>query len=317
MFPVATRGLDWALAKGHLVRHLRPANSSPSTIMDALDLASNSRGIGWDWSGYQLYTPRETRPTTRAAFVFHVSLSAIAHALISGASRRAILTMVSVGVGSTPVGSTIFDETLPLPVRYLRASIISTLAAFAIYAVLQIGYDLVTIPGILVLGQDPAQWPPMFDAPWCATSLSDFWGRRWHQLLRHTFLFLGGYPLSLVLGRAGTVIGAFLASAVLHHVVLVTLNSQMEVWWMLFGFGMMGPGVVAERAFRQLTGKRVGGVLGWVWTMSWLLLWGNVMIEGFTRAGTFDCASIVDSIFPTRIPVEHLVAKLDVWLHTI
>ena len=285
--------------------------------MDALDLASNNRGIGWDWSGYQLYTPRETRPATRAAFVFHVSLSAIMHALICGAFHRAILTMVSVGVGSTPEGLTIFDETLPLPVRYLRASIISTLTAFAIYAVLQLGYDLVTIPGILVLGQDPAQWPPMFDAPWCATSLSDFWGRRWHQLLRHTFLFLGGYPLSLVLGRAGTVIGAFLASAVLHHVVLVTLNSQMEVWWMLFGFGMMGPGVVAERAFRQLTGKRVGGVLGWVWTMSWLLLWGNLMVEGFARAGMFDCASFVDSIFPARIPLDHLVAKLDVWLHTI
>ena len=44
MFSVATRTLDWALAKGPLVRHLRPANSSPSIIMDALDLVSNSRG---------------------------------------------------------------------------------------------------------------------------------------------------------------------------------------------------------------------------------------------------------------------------------
>ena len=316
MLSVATRTLGWTFAKEPLVRHLRPANSSPSTIMDALDLASNLRGHGWEWSR-GLYIPRETRPANRIAFVCCTFVSAVAHALICGALHRAVLLLAPMGVGPIPEGSTIFDETLPFLVRYLRASIISTFAAIAIYASPQMGYDIGTILAVLVLGQDPAQWPPVFDAPWRATSLSDFWGRRWHQLLRHMFLVLGGHPLSFVLGRTGTVIGAFLASAVVHHFVTVVLNNKVGFWRMLLGFGMMGPGILAERAFYQLTGRRVGGVVGWFWTMSWLLLWGNVMIEGFARAGMFGCSDFIDNSFPVRISVEHLVVDFDAWLHTI
>ena len=298
------------------MRHLRPANSSPSTIVDALDLASNFRGHGWEWSR-GLHLPRETRPSNRMAFVFCAFLSSVAHALICGVLHRAVLSLVPMGVGPLPGGSTIFDETLPFPMRYLRASIISVVAALEIHSGVQACYNLGTIAAILVLGQDPAQWPAVFDAPWRATSVSDFWGRRWHQLFRHIFLTLGGHPLSFVLGRTGIVIGAFLASAVIHHMSLVVLNSQVEFRWMLLGFGMMGPGILAERAFYQLTGKRVGGVVGWVWTMAWVLLWGNMIVEGFARAGMLSCSSFVDSSFPMRISVQRLVADFDAWLHTI
>jgi len=300
------------------VRRLRPANSSPSTIVDALDLASNYRGLGWEWSR-GLYIPRETRPANRLSFVFCAFLSAVAHTLVCGVLHRAILSLVPVGVGPFPGGSTIFDETLTFPVRYLRASIISIFTVFEIHSGVQTGYNLGAIAGVLVLGQHPSQWPPVFDSPWRATSVSDFWGRRWHQLFRHIFLTLGGHPLSFVLGRTGIVIGAFLASAVIHHLSLVVLNSQVEIWWMLLGFGMMAPGVLAERAFYQLTGRRVGGIAGWVWAMAWVLLWGNMIIEGFARAGMLGCSSFFGSLFPvwTSVTVEHLVVYFDVWLHTI
>ncbi|GAW10556.1 fruit-body specific protein a [Lentinula edodes] len=41
--------------------------------------------------------------------------------------------------------------------------------------------------------QSPTQWPPIFDEPWRADSLSDFWAKRWHQLFRHFFIGLGLY----------------------------------------------------------------------------------------------------------------------------
>ncbi|KAH0826892.1 hypothetical protein J3R83DRAFT_4438 [Lanmaoa asiatica] len=310
MFYIVTRTLDWTLAKEPLVRHLRPANSSRSIIMNALDLALNLRGHGWEWSR-GLYIPRETRPANRIAFAFCACLSAATHALICGALHRAVLSFAPVGVGSIPEGSSIFDETLPFLVRYLRATIITTLSAFAIYAVLQMGYDLCTIPAILLFGQDPAQWPPAFDAPWRATSLSNFWSHRWHQWFRRTFVFLG-YPLSFVLGRAGIVFGAFLSSAVFHHVAMLAISSRTEFWRMLVGFGMMAPGILTERAFYQLTGRRVGGTVGWVWTMTWLLLWGSVMVEGFARSGMFGCSSFIDSALPVRVLVEQLAIDLDV-----
>lgn len=37
------------------------------------------------------------------------------------------------------------------------------------------------------LGNDPDNWPPLFDSPFQATSVSDFWSNRWHQLFRHVF----------------------------------------------------------------------------------------------------------------------------------
>ncbi|KAG6373496.1 hypothetical protein JVT61DRAFT_6654 [Boletus reticuloceps] len=314
MFSSATRSLGWTLAKGPLVRHLRPRNSSPSTIMDALDLISSYRGYGWDWSR-RLYIPRETRPANRIAFALHASLSAVAHAFICIGFYLAAFTMLPLGVGDVPGGSTLFDDTLPFWLRYPRACIISVITAFATYGGMQMFYDLCTIAGILFLGQDPAQWPPAFDSPWRATSLIDFWGRGWHQFLRQVFLLVGGYPLSLVLGRDGIIIGAFLASALWHHIMVLTFDSRAGYWWMFVGFGMMGPGILAEQAFHRVTGRRVGGVVGWIWTMAWLLVWGNVFFEGFARL-PMDRSILNGGMRPARILVG-LVGSFDDWLHTI
>jgi len=283
--------------------------------MDALDLAFTFRGYGWDWSR-GLYIPRETRPSNRTGFVFHVALSAAVHAFICGTLHRALRSFSPVGLGSISGGS-IFDETLPFHVRYLRSSIVSIVACFATYTLLQMVYDLCTIVGILLLGQDPAQWPPGFDAPWRATSLAEFWGRRWHQWLRHIFLVQAGYPLSFIFGRVGLVIGAFLSSAVFHHIGFYSLDSTSELWRLLVGFGMMAPGIFAERIFRQITGRRVCGLAGWVWTMTWLVLWGNFVIDGFMRVGLFRADAFIDGVPSLRMLVEHLVKDFDTWLHAI
>ncbi|KAF9220116.1 hypothetical protein BS17DRAFT_787911 [Gyrodon lividus] len=313
MFSIATRTFEWTLAKEPLKRHIRPAGATPSTIMDALDLAVNLRGYGWDWSK-GLYLPRETRPASRARFVGYAILSAGFHAFICGVLHRSVQSFSPDAFGAID-GGTIFDETLPPLTRYFRSSVISTLCAFAIYCVLQMGYDLCIIPAVLILRQDPAQWPPAFQDPWFATSVSDFWARRWHQWFRRTFIFLGGYPLSLVFGRVGSVFGAFFASAVFHHIALITVNGHMELWRMLLSFGMMALGVVGERAFLQWTGRKVGGLAGWAWTMAWLILWGNLMVDGWARAGMFGCSSFVDSATPVRALVERVVMAFDAWLH--
>ena len=315
MIFVATRTLDWTMAKEPLARHLRPAKDSKSTIMDALDLASTLRGYGWDWSR-GVYIPRETRPTNRGGFTFHVLLSAAFHAFVSGALQSATRSFSPTGLGSQSGGS-IFDQTLPFSVQYPRACIITVVAAFGIYAVVQTCYDACTIIGVLLCGQDPAQWPPAFDAPWCATSLSEFWGRRWHQLFRRMFIFQGGYPLSFCLGRVGFIIGTFLSSGVLHHIAMLSLKDQFESWGVPVGFVMMALGVLAERAFKQFTGRKVGGVVGWVWTMAWLILWGNLIIDGHARAGLFGQSDFSEGVVPGRAVVGRLVANFDAWLHAM
>ncbi|KAF8552901.1 hypothetical protein OG21DRAFT_1442750 [Imleria badia] len=318
IFVTTARALIWGFARKPLVRQFRPVNSTSSTFMDALDLVSSLRGYGWDWSR-GVHIPRETRPSDRTGFVLHTVLSAASNAFAFGILHMAIRSFSLVGLRTLRggiSGGSIFDETLPFYLRFLRSSIISALALVWTYAALQSCYDLCTILGVLILGQDPTQWPPVFDAPWRATSLADFWGRRWHQLFRQIFLYLGGYPLSSIVGRAGIVIGSFLVSAVYHDIVLITLNSESE-WRMLVGFGMVAVGILIEDVFKDVTRRKVGGLVGWVWTMGWILLWGNVIVDGYMRAGRFGFSTLMDLVLPVRMLVEYLVTEFDNLLHAI
>jgi hypothetical protein len=60
----------------------------------------------------------------------------------------------------------------------------------------------------------------------------------------------------------------------------------------------MGVGAIMEGTLQRATGLRVGGWLGWLWTMLWLLVWGTFkfLIDGWARRGIF--ATI---FFPDRL----------------
>jgi len=116
--------------------------------------------------------------------------------------------------------------------------------------------------------------------------------------------------LFLLFGRAGGVIGAFLASGVLHHVMLLGIDPSSEMWRMLLPFGMMGVGVVLEHA---VAGNNMGGWRGRMWTMFWLGLWANVIVDGWARAGVLGAFSSPTSV---RQPIERLVRSFDNYLHT-
>ncbi|KAF9242039.1 hypothetical protein BU15DRAFT_72970 [Melanogaster broomeanus] len=314
MFLIAARTLEWTLSTEPLQRYIRPVNSTPSVIMDVLDLAVNFRGYGWNWSK-RLHIPRETRPVTRTRFVGCAILSAGLHTLVSGILFTAVRYFLPNTFGSIR-GGTIFDETLPFFVRYLRSAIITTISMCMAYCIIQAIYDACVIPAVLILRQDPAQWPPAFDAPWRATSVNDFWARRWHQTFRQTFLFLAGDPLSLMFGSVGRIMGGFLASAAFHDIMAVPLNGQMEPWDMILGLGAMGIGAVGERTFLQWTGRRVEGLAGWVWTMTWVMLCNSLTMDGWARAGVFGSPSIIEGVAPLRALVERSVMAFDAWLRT-
>ncbi|KAF8546977.1 hypothetical protein OG21DRAFT_1501766 [Imleria badia] len=342
MFVTTAGAISWTMARKPPVRQLRPVNSTPSTLMDALDLVSNFRGYGWDWSR-GVHFPRETRPSNHGGFIFYTILSAAAHAFAFGILNtairsfslasfgtlsggpilddtrpflhRAIRVCFPVGHGDISGGS-IFDESLPLHLRFLRLSVISTLAFVWIYVGLQMLYDSCTILSMLILEKTQPNGLPSL-TPRGSPPLTDFWGRRWHQLLRRTLLVLGGYPLSSILGRAGTVIRALLASAVFHHVELTALNSNSEFWRILVGFGMMALGIIMEDVFKDVTGRTVRGLAGWVWTMGWIVLWGNVMVDAFARAGSFGFPTPIDLVLPVRKLVEYPVTEFDNLLRAI
>ncbi|KAG1840840.1 hypothetical protein DFJ58DRAFT_809806 [Suillus subalutaceus] len=296
MFYIAVRTLEWTVQTKSFIRMAR-RSSKQNSVLDILDLVFNVRGCGWNWS-QGLYVPPEIHPTSsRLAFATSNLVSGLKHFFLCVTIHSAVQSFSPKTFGSVD-GGTIFDQSLPLHLRYLRSSIIATLCAFVIYSALQ-------------TGQHPDQCPPSFDSPWRSTSLRDFWSRRWHQWLRRLFIF-GGRPLSLLFGRVGSVIGAFLVSGIWHHVALSAMDPSSEMWRMVVPFGMMGVGMIIERA---VAGHKTGGRMGWIWTMCWMGLWGNVMVDGCTRAGMYGGSSILGSAMPLRRSIEQLVRAFDDYLH--
>ncbi|KAG2085290.1 uncharacterized protein F5147DRAFT_782105 [Suillus discolor] len=305
MMYIAARTLEWTVQTKPFVRMAgRSSTDAPkqNLVLDAIDLVCNARGCGWDWS-QGLYIPPETHPTSsRLAFATSALVSGLKHIFLSGAIHSVVKSFSPDTFGS--VGGTIFDDSLPPHLRYLRSSIIATLCAFISYSLIKANYEITVVICVLIFRQHPDQCPPLIDSPWRATSLREFWSRRWHQGFRRIFIFLGGKPLSLLFGRIGGVIGTFLASGFIHHFALLPIDPSSEMWRMVLPFGMMGIGMVIERA---VSGNKTRGWMGWVWTMCWVLLWGNVMVDGWARAGMFGGPSVLDSATPIRQPIEWLV----------
>ncbi|KAI6115823.1 membrane bound O-acyl transferase family-domain-containing protein [Pisolithus croceorrhizus] len=223
---VASLALERTPYEKSLKRRLRPAGSSPSIFMAALDLSTSVRGVGWNWSE-SVHFPPDTRPTSRVWFVGYVLLSAWYHSVLCGASHLAF-QVFSPETSTVPSGGAIFDPTLPPLIRYVRSGVVTVIDAVSIYVVMQLVYDISTLIGVVVFRQDHAQWPPAFDNPWKANSLRDFWGRGWHRFFRRTFVVLGGRPFTIAFGRVGYVLGSFLVSGIVHNVVVVMLDQNVE-----------------------------------------------------------------------------------------
>src|SRR5262249_51294152 len=107
--------------------------------------------------------------------------------------------------------------------------------------------------------------------PLRATSLSDFWGRRWNTAFRdftHQFLFR---PLSLRWGARMAIFAGFLFSGVVHDIVISVPASGGYGGPTIF-FTIQGAALLAART---PFGGGIGlgaGVRGWLFTMLALVL---------------------------------------------
>ena len=95
---------------------------------------------------------------------------------------------------------------------------------------------------------------PLMDAPILASSLSDFWGKRWNLAFRdlaHTYVFR---PLVGRLGIAGATMAVFLVSGVVHDVV-ISVPARGGLGLPTLYFVIQGVGVLFARS---RFGKRLG-----------------------------------------------------------
>jgi hypothetical protein len=265
---------------------------------DALDLILNLRGIGWDWSTTR--PPPPTGPTkSKPKFLLGTFLSTIGHTLAVDVCQYIIQAMSPSTFGSH-AGGTIFDHSLPPFLRYLRSSVITFLGGLVIYHSLTVDYGVIACFGVLI-GQHPTQYPPLFQSPLRSTSLTELWGKRWHQGFRSAFMFVGSKPLSVLFGPIGKVCGAFLLSGLVHDMGLWGLGRGSDFLSVGGFFLMMAVGVVLEGVWRAVSGRQVNGRLGWAWTVIWTVGWANLLIDAWYRRGVAACSVIAEDIRPTKM----------------
>lgn len=140
---------------------------------------------------------------------------------------------------------------------------------------------------VLFFNGDPKKWPPLYYSPLRSTSLHEFWGMRWQQFWRPCFAASGGIPfraffrtISPSLAEPAYVFGTFLSSAVSHSWFFYSFpDPQLPgwpnyVWWLAQPFGL-----AMEKAWKRSTGTLVGGWLGWLWTVFWITVFGQICGE--------------------------------------
>lgn len=242
----------------------------PPWAQDALELMFSLRGLGWDF-GKGVYTPPPTRPQERGAFLRATFWSFLIGFLILDVIDAAIKLIP--GVGDPEGGSIFFPDLAPLA-RFFVSTAIHTLTGAALVAGFGMVYDLMTLLAVAVLGHSPSAWPPVMDNPWAAQSLHEFWARRWHQLLRQTFLVFGGIPGRKIGGDVGLVLGTFLASGLFHECTILAMGREWDSRVPLF-FVLQGGSVIGERIWKKLTGRRVDGVLGRLWVYFDIIILGQ------------------------------------------
>ncbi|PLW22788.1 hypothetical protein PCANC_25948 [Puccinia coronata f. sp. avenae] len=140
---------------------------------------------------------------------------------------------------------------------------------------------------------DTTQYPDLFSKPALRTSLTEFWAKGWQSTFRRDFVFCGAEPLSklfspygLTASRLAGLIGAMLISGLMHEWGLVSSTNKVDWSFRTTKFFLLcGAGIALEMTFKRLTGKRVEGVLGWLWLWGWFAYWCQQTMDAWFDIG--------------------------------
>ena len=185
----------------------------------------------------------------------------------------------------TPKGGTLFDPSLPPLERYRNSFLLTLCAGFSACFGIASVYHLHAALFTLLFQQYPSQWPPFFDTPLLSTSLTNFWGTRWHQLFRESFVEVGSKPLEIYFGRVGRIFGAFAVSAALHDVGMRGMGRGADTLEVVGFFFLNAVGMNLEYAWKKATDKNVGGIIGFLWTFFFLLVTGSIFMDASAKKG--------------------------------
>ena len=311
MISIALRTIEWTFTKKPLRRYETPKRpqdtpverrvSASTVFLDAFELLFNIRGIGWSWSSKPF--PRDSNPPPSIALL---TAKALLKLTVSDASQYIVQSVCPSAM--SPKGGSIFDPSLAFVPRSALAAFCGFCGGLWVCTLVDTVFHVAAVIGRTVFRQPASSWPRAFNRPWMSTSIQEYWNFRWHQFLRHHFILYGARPGGILFGKPGAFMGGFAVSAILHHLGLWGAGNGTEFVTAGGFFLLMGVGAVMEVAFTRATGLRVGGRIGWLWTMVWTTLCGTFMIDGWARHGVLATQFLPDGLRPGKGVVDAIIA---------
>jgi hypothetical protein len=281
--------------------------SISSVLLDAFDLLFNLRGIGWSCSS-KSSPRRSTVPPPES--ILSVFATLLFNVTVLDATQYVMQRAGPTVHNNVSDGSSLFDPNLSFFPRNAWAAFAGICGGVWAYSLVETMYRTTTLIGRVVFRQAASQWPPVSRRPWLSTSIGEYWSFRWHQVFRPIFVAFGARPGGKLLGGPGAIMGAFTVSAVFHHIAVWSLGNGSEFSTVGGTFLIMGLGCIMEVAFHKVTGMRVRGFAGWLWTMLWTTVWGTLMLDGWARYGNIEINVIPDRLRPGKAIVDVIIGLL-------
>ncbi|KAI5674742.1 hypothetical protein M9H77_15106 [Catharanthus roseus] len=143
----------------------------------------------------------------------------------------------------------------------LNAWFILTLNCFHVYLGVELVLAITAVPVRAILG---LEIEPQFNEPYLATSLQDFWGRRWNlmvtSILRPAIYLPVRDLCKRVLGRtyslAPAIMATFFVSGLMHEIIYYYVTRESPTWEVTSFFVLHGFAVCCEIALKKALNGR-------------------------------------------------------------
>ncbi|KAB5591228.1 Membrane bound O-acyl transferase family protein [Ceratobasidium theobromae] len=227
-------------------------------LVNTISYLLDARCLHWN-NDSPCFKPQDTRgDTSHLQFYIHTFYLFAKHLLIYDTFH---VIIENIGTLGKPQGDTIYRHSLhftknleiPFPHPALAAVLIAFMAGQVIWHSMASGHYLVTLlaapltwlpPTISPLSLPASalkkEWPPLYDNPLKATSIRDFWSRRWHSTFRRNFWIAGGKPGSAVGQYIGKFVGGVFENIFEPHVTDsgAEKTSRLADRWSILGMRM-------------------------------------------------------------------------------
>ncbi|KAI3823824.1 hypothetical protein L1987_05267 [Smallanthus sonchifolius] len=146
-------------------------------------------------------------------------------------------------------------------VGYFHPLVKMALFCVHIYVVLDLGLAVVAYAARAILG---LELEPHFDEPYLATSLQDFWGKRWNLMVTgvlHPTVYLpvrsvSGRYLRKELAPFPAVIASFIVSGLMHELIFYYIGRLKPTWEVTWFFVLHGLLAGMEVVVKRIVGGR-------------------------------------------------------------